>query len=140
MHTMLLVAHRQRTQDTPNGMTRRGWFRFIGAAFLAVTPLAQAQKASSWRVYRLADGLPESACLSVTVSPQGKVVAKHLNLPSLSKLDGYGVTAFPAPQDCQGRIYESAGGQMWTVNREGLQEFRDGAWLRQPVPEIAAAF
>ena len=59
---------------------------------------------------------------------------------SISQLDGYTVGAIPAPATGKGRVYESPGGQLWTVVVEGLQEFRNGHWVFHPVPEIAAEF
>jgi hypothetical protein len=83
--------------------------------------------------------LPESACAAVTVGTQGKILAKHLTVPFLSELDGYSVSNFPAPEMRSGRVYESPGGQLWTLVPEGLEEFKDGAWMLHPLPEIAAA-
>ena len=95
-----------------------------------------AQKASNWRVYKLSDRLPESACISVTLSPQGKVLVRHFALPLLSELDGYTVRTIPSPEVGRSRVYQSPGGQLWTVVPEGLQEFRDGAWVLHRVAAI----
>lgn len=97
---------------------------------------SRAQKASNWRVYKLADRLPESACISVTLSPQGKVLARHFALPVISELDGYSVRTIPSPEVGRSRVYQSPGGQLWAVVPEGLQEFKEGAWLLHRVPEI----
>jgi signal transduction histidine kinase len=86
----------------------------------------------------MSDGLPESACISVTFSPQGKVIARHLSLPFVSELDGYSVNVIPSPETGKSRVYQSPGGQLWSVVPEGLQEFRDGSWVLHRVPEIAA--
>jgi signal transduction histidine kinase/ligand-binding sensor domain-containing protein len=88
----------------------------------------------------MVDGLPESGCISVTLAPQGKVLVRHLHAASVSQLDGYTVTAIPAPETGKGRVYESPGGQLWTVVAEGLREFRNGNWVLHPTPEIAAEF
>ena len=97
-----------------------------------------AQRAPNWRVYRVADGLPESACIAVTASAQGKVLARHLNLPFVCELDGFTVTLRSAPDAGRGRLYQSPGGQLWTAVAEGLQEFREGEWRLYPIREIAA--
>jgi len=107
---------------------------------LAVSGLALAQSSSSWRVYRAVDGLAESACLSVTFSRPGRVLARHYYISSVDELDGYSVTNFPAPETANGRFYGSPGGQVWTVVPEGLQEWRDNRWVLHPVPEIASEF
>ncbi len=86
----------------------------------------------------MADGLPEPACSSVTVSPQGTVLARHLNAAAVTRLDGYTVNVVPAPPTLRGRCYESPAGQLWAAAPEGLYEFREGTWVYHPVPEIAA--
>src|SRR5260221_5753452 len=120
-------------------LTSKGRLLFLVATVILLGAPAQAQKASNWRVYRLADGLPESACVSVTIAPQGKVLTRHFNLPQITELDGYSLNVLPAaPESASGRIYGSPGGQLWTVIQNGLEEFRDGGWVMHPVPEIAA--
>jgi signal transduction histidine kinase len=119
----------------------RSWrkFFFYAATILAAGETGWCQKTPNWHVYKLADGLPESACLSVTLSSQGKVLARHLNAPLVSELDGYGVSIKSVPESGKGRIYQSpGGGQYWTVVPQGLREFKDGSWLLHPVREIAA--
>lgn len=122
----------------PQRMMFRRRSVLVVAVVLAMLPLCWGQKGSNWRVYRVTDGLPESACVSVTVSALGKVVARHYNLPLLTVLDGYEVSEIPAPEMVQSRAYQSPGGQLWSVVPGGLQEYRDGNWAFYPVPEIAA--
>jgi ligand-binding sensor domain-containing protein len=98
------------------------------------------QKAANWHVYRVTDGLAESACVSVSVTPQGKVLARHLDLASVSELDGYSIVVSSTPGVGANRLYESPGGQPWTVAPQGLEEFKGGTWVLQPVREIALAF
>ena len=125
-------------------MTPKGLILLLGAALVALPDTSWGQKPSTWpvnsRVYRTVDGLPEAGCISVTLAPQGKVLVRHLNAASVSQLDGYRVTAIPAPETGKGRVYESPGGQLWTVVAEGLQEFRNGNWVLHSVPEISAEF
>jgi len=104
---------------------------------LACTQASLGQKLSR---YKLADGLPESACVSVTAAQQGKVVVRHFRQPFISELDGYGINLVPAPENAVGRVYESPGGQLWTVVPGGLQEYKNDAWVFHPVAEIAAQF
>ncbi len=116
----------------------------LSAALLALPETSWGQKSSDagsyWRVCRLASGLPEPACVSVTLAPQGKILFRHLNSGSVSQLDGYAVNIIPSPGPAGGRVYQSPGGQLWTVVADGLQEFKNGNWVRHPVPEIAAEF
>jgi signal transduction histidine kinase len=125
-------------------MTPKGLILLLGATLVALPDSSWGQKPSTWpvnaRVYRMVDGLAESACISVSLAPQGKVLARHLKSASISQLDGYTVRTIPGPDTGNSRIYESPGGQLWTVVAEGLREFRNDDWLLHPVPEIAAQF
>src|SRR5437879_3229431 len=109
-------------------MTRSDRMVFLSAAFVALAQASSGQRAANWRVYKATDGLAESACISVSLAPQGKVLVKHLSLPSISELDGYAITVLGAPEG-SGRVYESPAGQLWTVAAQGLQEFKEGAWM-----------
>ncbi|HEV2207232.1 MAG TPA: ATP-binding protein [Verrucomicrobiae bacterium] len=115
--------------------SRRFWPVLALAAAFLVRPAA-AQRGSDWRSFKMADGLPESACASITFSPQGKVLVRHLAEPLLSVLDGYSVKVLAAPRFGKGRVYQSPGGQLWSVSSEGLEEFSDGAWQVHPLPEL----
>jgi signal transduction histidine kinase/ligand-binding sensor domain-containing protein len=119
---------------------RKGRFFLVATAFITLAPLALAQRYSDWRTYRAADGLAESPCVSVTIGANEKVIAKHINVDAISELNGYSVASFGAPEVGRNRVYESSGGQLWTVSTEGLEEFRDSAWQLHPLPEIAALF
>ena len=103
-------------------MKRAGWISGCAAVFLALAEPGWAQKASNWRVYKASDGLPESAVSSITIGPHGRAWVKHLNSDSMSWLDGYQVKIFPSPGEDRNRVYESAGGQLWTVYPEGLPQ------------------
>lgn len=138
---MLLIAIPSRSADTA-GVSRwsasgRQWVWLV-AAILASAETGWGQKASNWRIYKLADGLPESACLAITVSAQERVLVRHLDLPLFSELDGYSIVVKPAMDIGKSRIYQSPGGQFWAAAPEGLREFKDGNWLLHPVPEIAS--
>jgi signal transduction histidine kinase/ligand-binding sensor domain-containing protein len=121
-------------------MMAKRWILVCGTAFLAATAAVRAQKTSNWRVYKSADGLPESYTSSVTVSSRGNVWVKHLNGPLISSLDGYQIKTYPSPGIGANRFYESPGGQLWTIATNGLQLFTDGHWTQYPVPEIAVEF
>ena len=115
--------------------TRKGCF-FL-AAFLTLAPMAFAQRNSEWRIYHNTDGMPESACVSVTAGPSGKILASHINSDSISELDGFSITSSASPEVGRSRVYETAGGQLWTVTADGLAEYRDNAWQSHPVSQIA---
>ena len=115
--------------------TRKGCF-FL-AVFLSLAPMAFGQRYADWRIFRAPDGMPDSSCVSVAIGPNEKILTKHINTDSISELNGFSITNFPSPEVGRNRVYESSGGQLWTVTSQGLAEFRDGAWLIYPVPEIA---
>ena len=123
-------------------ITHKRLFPLVGAFFmlLAATSSALGQKGLNLRIFKLADGLAESACMSVTVTPQGQVLVRHGGLAGVSELGGYSISILPSPGEGNSRIYGSPAGQLWTVSRLGLQEFQEGGWVVHPVPEIAAEF
>jgi signal transduction histidine kinase len=124
-------------------MTSKGPMLLLGAALMALAETSWGQLPPSWearwRVRRIADGLPQAACVSVALGPQGKVLVRHPESGAVSELDGYAVSTIPSPGPGNSRIYQSPGGQLWAVVADGLHEFRNGQWLLHPVPEIAAA-
>ena len=107
---------------------------------LTATCLGQGLNGVNLRVFKLADGLAESACMSVTVSPQEKVIIRHPGLAGVSEFGGYTITNLPSPGEGNNRIYGSPAGQLWTVTRDGLLELTDGGWALHPVPQIVAEF
>ena len=142
LHTLSFSLRIGRTHwiIRPQRMMSTRWILCWGVAFLAGTTAGWAQKASNWRVYKSADGLPESHASSVTVSSRGTVWVKHLNSPLISSLDGYTVKTLPSPGVGANRFYESPGGQVWTIATNGLQLFVDDHWIQYPIPEITAEF
>ena len=58
----------------------------------------------------------------------------------MAELDGYTISTFPKSSDIIGRIGESPSGHIWAMTRQGLQEWKNGAWVLHPVAEIAAEF
>ncbi len=120
------------------GSGSRRWLSVMGVLLAMASELCLGQRSPNCRVYKLADGLPESACAAVTVSPQGRVLVRHPDLPYLSELDGYTVTRRSAATVGRSRIYQGSSGQLWTVVPEGLEECREGSWSLSPVPQIAA--
>src|ERR1700722_8290378 len=96
------------------------WFLF--GAFLAMASTCLGQRGSNWRVYKAADGLPETFTASVTVGPHGHLWVRHPSVGWIGWLDGYEVKAIPAPGLGISRVYESASGQIWTFTKDGLEE------------------
>src|ERR1039458_4060133 len=137
--------------DTPDAkktvmasMTPKGLILLLGATLLALAETSWGQKSPdwpvNWRVFRMADGLPESTCISGALAPQGKVLARHPKTGSVSELDGYTVSVIPAPGVGNGRGHQRPGRHLSAVVPDGLQEFKSGQWKLSPVPEIAAEF
>ena len=121
-------------------ITRKGFSSILAAAFVTLALVARGQRYSDWRVYHASDGLAESACVSVSVGPNGKVFVKHVDLDAVSELDGYSVLSFPSPEVGRNRIYQGPGDQLWSITSTGLEEFRDHAWRLYPVPQFAKEF
>ncbi len=109
-------------------------------ALLALTAGVAGPPTNHWRVFTKADGLTEKSCSSVTIGAGGNILVRHAKSPTISVFDGYEFTSLPGPGTNRSRIYESPGGQLWTITREGLLEFREGEWVPYPVAEIAAYF
>lgn len=118
--------------------TRKGCL--LLAAFLMLTPFAWAQRYSDWRIYRAADGLAETPCVSVNLAINGRVLTKHFDSNAISELDGYVIRQFASPEIGRVRAYESSGGQLWMMALEGIHEFSDGAWQLHRIPEVAREF
>jgi len=112
-------------------------FAWILLLVLASTGLVSAQKGSNWRVYKASDGMPESACSALYFSPQGKILARHLNVPFVSELDGFRINVIPGPQLGKGRVYQSPGGQLWSIAGNGLEEFQGTAWAQHKLPGLS---
>ena len=119
---------------------RTGLKYLLSAAVVALAGTGWGQnEASNWRKFKIADGLPEATCTSVTISPHGQVLVTHLNSPGISRLNGYDLELIPVPETGQPRrrVYESSGGQLWTVVTNGLLELRSQGWsLYTNLPEV----
>jgi signal transduction histidine kinase/sugar lactone lactonase YvrE len=112
----------------------------LGTALLAPAQAGLGQSASYWREYKVDDGLHQSACVAVSVAPDGKVLALHRNRTFATELDGYNVTPLILPETAE-EISASSGGQLWATFRNGLlQGVKPDAWVMHPVPEITAEF
>jgi signal transduction histidine kinase/ligand-binding sensor domain-containing protein len=111
-----------------------------GMFFLLSAQPVFPQRASDWRVFKREDGLAESACVSVSVSPRGQTFVTHPDSNFVSVLDGYDIKNFPAPEAEHGRIQQGASGQLWTAAKTGMLEFKDGKWIQYPVSEMASEY
>ena len=117
------------------------WSRIflLGTIFLALALTGRSQDTSDWRLYRDSSGLHQSTCVSVSVTLQGKVLVRHPDKTFVTELDGYNVKSIALPESA-GDVFESPGGQLWVMTRDGLlEEFNQGAWMAHPAPEIGAA-
>ena len=86
---------RRRTQHLPgirlltSAATAVSARSVLHCGLLITTLTAFAQRASSWRVFKVADGVAEPACASVSVAVGGQVLVTHPNANSVTVLDGY---------------------------------------------------
>ncbi len=116
------------------------WWRIVLAGIMLLAPAraGRGQGASYWRVYKVEDGMHQSACVSVSVAPNGKVLVLHLNRLFVTQLDGYTVKSISLPEPA-GEVVEGAGGLLWAMVPTGLlQEAKPGDWVTRPLPEIAS--
>ncbi len=114
------------------------WFQSLGAAYLATVATGLAQNTPNWRVYKAADGLPESIISSVNSGPHGQVWIRYLNSELISSLDGYDIKTMTAPGLANNRVYPTPGNQIWTVFAEGLSQYRGNEWVSYPLRQITA--
>ena len=122
-------------------MKSKRWYLSVMSAFLVVVPACLGrQRGPNWRVYKAADGLPETTITSIAVSPHGQLWVRHPEVDWVGFLDGYEVKAIPGPGPGTGRIYQSASGQIWSCTAEGLEQYRsrEGAWTHFATPEISS--
>ncbi|MEO8427239.1 MAG: ATP-binding protein [Verrucomicrobiota bacterium] len=112
-------------------------FVFLALVLIWTLPL-QAQQSYSWRVYNASDGLKESFATAVTIGPKGTVWVKHSETDAISALDGYSVSNIVASASGAHQIHESRYGQIWAIYTDGVQEYREGQWIKYPVAEIRA--
>lgn len=112
----------------------------LGVGLVLLAQNSWSQRTAPWRVYKMADGLNEPGCASVTIGPRGRVLARQLTRPYLVELDGFNIRSIPTPGSAQARAYQSPSGQIWTATTNGLYEYRSDTWVFHPVPEMAQAF
>ncbi len=112
------------------------WLLPLLGAALVLTHSGRAQTAPNWRVYRAADGLRESLCTAVTISPRGNVWIKHGDVDAVSWVDGYAVGTVPAGGSGNFRVHDNRTGQLWSYCNAGLTSFQGGKWAEYAVPEI----
>ena len=118
---------------------RKSWLFPLATALLLSSLSSWGQRASNWRVYKLADGLVSAECTAVTVDLHTNVYVRHPKFDSATVLDGFGVRSIVLPRSGIDRVYASPGGrQIWAAYAEGLQEQLNEVWVRFPVREIAA--
>ena len=78
-------------------MRAKGWFPTLTVVFLAAALTASAQRDSEWRVYKAADGLPETFVTAITIGPRGTVWVRMPNVEAIGRLDGYDLKGLPSP-------------------------------------------
>ena len=111
----------------------------LGTVFLALARTGRGQSASDWRIFRDYNGLHQSACVSVSVTPDGKVLVRHPDGVFVSELDGYNVKSVALPEPVAD-ISESPDGHLWIMTRDDrLEELNQGVWVAHPAPAISAA-
>ena len=112
------------------------WFIILASALFMLPENGPGQGAVHWSIYKTADGLAERVYNSLSLTPQGHLVAVNFNSSLACKLDGYSVSNFSIPFKSIERVSESPGGQTWAVSRQCLLELRNGIWVQHPLKDI----
>ena len=107
----------------------------VTLAWLFAGPLS-AEDQWNWRSWTAADGLQETFTFSLSVGPNGSVIARHGNVPFMSVLDGYTIRKIPDPRQTSkidwvssARASLSEDGSTWTTSEERLLQYKDGRWI-----------
>jgi signal transduction histidine kinase len=121
----------------------------VGNLLLSILALAlypsrgetSGSKATNWRFFTATDGLGESWASFVTVSSSDKVWVSHGSIGLLSHIrgwpgsDGQTIHTMISPGDDL-KVYESNSGQLWSLYSNGIQQFKDGQWIRYQIDAI----
>ena len=96
---------------------------------------------TNWRFFTAQDGLAESWASFVTIGLNGRVWVSHGEIDKISWVsrdpgpDGKFIYNLISP-GADFKVYESSSGQLWSMYSNGIQQFRDGKWIRFKVDEI----
>ncbi len=101
-------------------------------------PAAADWQPGVWRTWTRADGLGESYVARVRVASDGTVWTSHSPGTGLSVLDGYRVRRLETPPTAE-ESFELGDGELWLLDRHGVQRYRGGAWDYVHIPEISSA-
>ncbi|HEV2319139.1 MAG TPA: ATP-binding protein [Verrucomicrobiae bacterium] len=112
------------------------WFIMLGSALFMLPENGPGEGAVHWSIYKTTDGLAESAYNSLSLTPQGQLLAINVNSPVASALDGYSVRNFSFPFKSIERVSESPGGQLWAACPGKLFEQRNGVWAEHSLVDI----
>jgi signal transduction histidine kinase/ligand-binding sensor domain-containing protein len=114
---------------------RAGILALVAGLFFAVAA-PPVQSAGVWRIYRVNSGLADSSCVAVTISPRGNTWIRHPPGKPVSIFDGYQFRTLPPPGVGNAPVQESKSGQVWTLEPEGMMEYRRGEWVDHPLADI----
>ncbi len=124
-------AHHARRRP-PARRCRRGWV-WGWALACGLGAAAEGSDGAHWRWHRAEDGLAESLCTAITVSPRGHLWIKHGEVNAISGLDGYTVQRVPAPADRIFRVHQSRAGRLWALYEDGVLGYTGESWTRYPL-------
>lgn len=136
-----MPAHfpRSLTPRRPAGCRGR-WLAGAWAAACCLKAATAGLEGAHWRWYRAEDGLAESLCTAITLSPRGHLWIKHGEVNAISGLDGYTVQRVPAPADRIYRVHQSRAGRLWALYEDGLLGYSGESWTRYPLtPHLTPA-
>jgi len=106
---------------------------------------AESSMVTNWRFFTATDGLGESWASFVSVGPGGRVWVSHGSIGKLSWItshpgtDGKIVHTMPGPGDDL-KVYESDSSQLWSLYSNGIQQYKDGKWIKYRIDRIITTY
>lgn len=111
----------------------RHWFQ-LAIALLLMLVSRSAERVANWRAFQAG----EPPTVSVTLSPRGRIIARHGDGAAMTILDGYSSRQLALAENLGYRVYESRSGQFWSVSQDGVALYQRGQWTFHSLPEIRA--
>ncbi len=111
------------------------------------TRVTAAQSCSiDWRFFTTADGLGENWINNVTIGINDTVWVYHAGIHKLSWMDGWSdekgffANKFPDPGEEDLKVIQNQAGQLWSIYKDGIQQYKNGGWIRHPLEDVKSYY